>query len=312
MRLLVSGASGLVGRTFAKQSLAAGHDLVCISRNAQHNSNLENCSWLKLDLGQIQPSTSNIGKIDWVVHCAIDSHNFRNWEINNCIGENIVKLAKDNVAKGIVLTSSIAVYDFFQLPPDSTISPSSKIIKNNDLRQDDYALFKRRQEDHLLQLTSSYNLNLIIARIGLVYTDDFLCPDHAGITLGPVQLIAKHHGHVPLVNNKNVANALLKLMANAPEQRLVKTNIVDPAPVSQTNYVNDLASLQKLGLLRLSLNWTTVSRVGQFLAKFTSILLGQNRVPNRLKAGGLARRIKPFRFATSEELQLSIVQSENL
>ena len=78
MRLLVTGASGFIAKSFIKHSLKENLKIIAISRKKKKNSN-KNLKWV---VGQFNKINLNkIGKFDMLVHFA--SHGTKPKERNN-------------------------------------------------------------------------------------------------------------------------------------------------------------------------------------------------------------------------------------
>ncbi len=77
MRVLVTGATGLLGRAIAARLLADGHDVLALSRSSPESSHrrtkLEGVHWLQGDPARPGPWLDEISGIDGIVHLAGES-----------------------------------------------------------------------------------------------------------------------------------------------------------------------------------------------------------------------------------------------
>lgn len=68
MRILITGAGGLIGSALASQLLAQGHSLVCQSRSVRSDG--PGVTWIRHDLAVDPPSKLSLPQVDVVYHLA--------------------------------------------------------------------------------------------------------------------------------------------------------------------------------------------------------------------------------------------------
>lgn len=71
MKILITGASGFIGRYVVREAIARGHNVLALTRsNSANEPNLTpSVEWLQCDLGEDLPKLGGLG-IDAVIHLA--------------------------------------------------------------------------------------------------------------------------------------------------------------------------------------------------------------------------------------------------
>jgi nucleoside-diphosphate-sugar epimerase len=117
MRILVTGATGFVGKEIVAELLKKNYDVFCLGSSKSKNSdNLPN--FLKADVGDSEnlEKIEELKNIDVIIHSAGLAHQFGEvkkedfWKVNVEGTRNVVALAAKVKAKQFILISSVAVY----------------------------------------------------------------------------------------------------------------------------------------------------------------------------------------------------------
>jgi nucleoside-diphosphate-sugar epimerase len=119
MKVLVTGASGLVGSSIVRELLKNSFEVYATSRT---NSNIDKFGeikkFFKVDITEYQ-NLATIGElenINVIIHSAGLAHQFENrtekefWKVNVLGTENVARLAVNLTVKHFILISSVAVY----------------------------------------------------------------------------------------------------------------------------------------------------------------------------------------------------------
>ena len=147
MKILITGASGFLGRCFAKY--LHGHDVTVTSRQ---NLNL-------LDLSQVTQFLQD-QKFDWIINCAVTSRNNIRETDQIALGENLVMFTNlyanlDAVANGMITFGSGAEFDI-----DKDIDQASETSIWQHMPAHSYGLSK-----NLISRMSSLHPKSYIVRI---------------------------------------------------------------------------------------------------------------------------------------------------
>jgi len=119
MKILVTGASGLVGGAIVKEFLRYGFEVYALSKsNSKIDKFGEIKNFFKADITEYQnlAAIAKLENIDVIIHSAGLAHQFGNraerefWKVNVLGTENVARLAADLKVKHFILISSVAVY----------------------------------------------------------------------------------------------------------------------------------------------------------------------------------------------------------
>jgi nucleoside-diphosphate-sugar epimerase len=122
VKILVTGATGFIGRNIVEDLLKQGHEVHGLVRRSSKSAFLAN-KGVQLVYGDIVDSKSLdsvSGKFDAVFHCAalVDNKNWQNLRLVNVIGtENVCKLCLRLAVRKLIYLSSVAVVSgHFRVP----------------------------------------------------------------------------------------------------------------------------------------------------------------------------------------------------
>ncbi len=119
MKILVTGASGLVGDSIVEKLLSNGFEVYALGgANSKTDKFGEVVNFFKADITEYQnlAHIANFKNVDVVIHSAGLAHQIGNrkekefWKVNVLGTENVARLAADLRVKHFILISSVAVY----------------------------------------------------------------------------------------------------------------------------------------------------------------------------------------------------------
>ena len=169
MRLLVTGASGFIAKSFIEHSLKNKFKIVAISRKKRKDSN-KNLKWI---VGQFHKINLNlIGKFDMLVHFA--SHGTKpnerdnlkkNLEINVFNSKDLILKAINNKCKKFLIIGSSSEFGGMNIRANG--------VKKNDFRNpdDSYGLSKLIFNNIVNNYSKKYKCKFRIMRLFPVYGD---------------------------------------------------------------------------------------------------------------------------------------------
>ena len=167
MNILVTGATGFIGRHLVRRLIEAKHSVRCLIRKTSNINNLRGLEvdLFKGDLLQIKTLEGIVDGIDLVYHLSgvVSSKRVSEFYKGNVIAtRNLLEICKNSKIKKIIYISSVAVYQPFT---DKTLldenSPCNPITP--------YGRSKLEAEKIVQYYFDNYNLPILILRGSVIY-----------------------------------------------------------------------------------------------------------------------------------------------
>lgn len=244
--VLITGGTGLVGRSLGNTLLEKGYDVIVLSRNAKQTSLSERLSYASWDVKAQVIDKEAIGKADYIVHLAGAGVAEKRWtakrkqEIIDSRTESsrlIVNSLKEtpNKTKAVISASAIGWYG-----ADPQVPNPSPFTEEAQAAKDFLGTTCLKWEDSIRPV-EELEKRLVILRIGIVLSRDggalreFLRPMKRGVaaTLGTgKQVISWVH-----------TDDLVSMFVTAIENDSMKGvyNAVAPEPVTNKELIRQLA-----------------------------------------------------------------------
>jgi nucleoside-diphosphate-sugar epimerase len=305
MRVLVTGAAGFIGQHLVQALLERNHEVMAIIRQNAPSSWIgrERLSVVKCDLTDSQAINLENRRVDVVVHAAAAMRGTLHEQLAHTVNGtvNLLKAARNAGIRQIIGLSSLAVLDFRSVREMTLIDERVPVARAGDTGV--YTQAKILQEDLFRQFGAAANHTSLILRPGLVYNDHRLIAAHAGIVRGDLQILVSHPGHVPTIEVRGLARAVVAGVEGS-FQGVETVHLLDDALPSQNEY---LAGLRRRGLLNnggLMVPWKALQSLcmGSRLAMRAVGLTA--RIPEVLLPGSFCARLKPFEFNNLRARQL--------
>lgn len=297
MKLAITGANGYIGRHVVAAALAAGHHVVAIIRSGSPAEwqGLAALETIRCDLLTPQQAAwDSLQAVDTVIHLAAPMTAGAESAAGVTATENILQLMTDYAIKRLFLLSSISVLDYAGLQPASLVDETVRLGSDGALG--DYAQMKRDQERALAKwVTANPLLDYAVFRPGIVYDEQRLAADHAGLVIANKALCVLHHGQVPLVHVQRVAQQLITAVDCSIDTGSVY-HLLDEQLPGQREYIKQL---QNRGLIRpiLYLPWRWYSGLTKCLRGVLAVIGASARCPDRFRRGSVAARLSPLVFS---------------
>ncbi len=249
LRLLITGASGRLGRKATAEALARGHDVRALSRTGIAPDGV---TAIRANL-TTDPLISATEGVDAVIHLAA-SMSGSEADIAQNTGLGTTRLIESCEATGVphfILASSVAVYGLSPLDEGYVVNEDTLLEPNPDGR-DAYTRSKLAQESALNTASIPTKTSL---RIGAVWGPGQVWNSHLGLAKGPLLIRMGAEGQIPMAHIDRVTEALISAAELKPVSRAI--NIVDDDLPDRMGFLN---AFQKSGWPKivLPINWRLI------------------------------------------------------
>ena len=290
-RIVITGASGFLGRAIVSAATAAGHEVVGLTR-------------ADVDLADTEGLPKILAGADAVIHAAAGRGDDASHARDTQAATKNVIAAMPKGAR-LVLVSSFSIYAFDGMPDWAQLDETAPTDPDGSGR-DAYARAKIQQEKLVISAAQTEGLQAWIARPGAIYGPDRVTTARLGWSKKGRWICLGGDAPVPAIHVDACARALV-LAATVPDQgwpddmpiltgdghvRII--NLVQPDPPTQTDWMEAIGSGSPIRLPR-----KPVMRAASVLGMIGDIVpkLGK-RMPTALRQQTLAARFKPLRYST--------------
>lgn len=304
MNILVTGASGFLGRYTVAELLRRGHQVQAVVRPT---ANMSQISWqthpavqfVRVDLEQPIGLAEVLQGVDAVVHLAAAKTGDFQTQLRGTVTatENLLKAMAEADVLRLVAISTFSVYDYLNLSAGTTLNENSP-IESAPTRRDAYAQTKLIQEERVQQFAQTHNGQVTILRPGIVYGRDALWNASLGAKAGDrLWLRIGNDATLPLTYVENCAAAIASAVER--DEAIGKTvNIIDDALPTQQVYTEKLLARLSDSPRTVQINWTTMQLLARLVWLINQRLLaGRLKLPGLLIPARLHARFKPLQYS---------------
>lgn len=310
MKILVTGATGFVGRHVVEAARAGGHDVRALVRPASvlPFGDDPGITVIHRDLRTRTGLEDALTGIDAVIHLAATKAGEFYTQFAGTVAatENLLAAMDTVGVTRLVGVSTFSVYDYRNLATGELVTEETP-IDGAPARRDEYARTKLIQEQLYLDWSDNEH-RVAVARPGMIYGRDNLWHALLGAELGPRFLRIGSSAVLPLTYVENCAEALVlaaEVLAVDPSPVAGEiVNIVDDDLPTQADYVAAVSNVIEPPP-SISVPWPVMRTAAGVLdwgnerflggrAKFPGIV-----VPERLHA-----RFKPLRYTNAKAKRL--------
>ncbi len=313
MRILVTGATGFVGRYTVAAALARGHRVAAVLRPASSGRELGSLldhpgvEAVRVDLRSRAGLVDALRGADSVIHlAAAKSGDFYTQFAGTVVAtENLLWAMGEAGVGQLVAVSTFSVYDYKALPGGSLLTETTP-IDADPVKRDEYARTKLLQEELYWSFGAGHGA--VIVRPGLIYGRDELWHALLGAELGPRFLRVGAKAILPLLYVENCAEALVlaaEKLAEDPSPVDGETiNLVDDDLPTQGRYV-ELVSAVMEPPPSVFVPWPVMRVAADALDKANGVLLGgRAKFPGIVVPEKLHGRFKPLRYTNAKAKRL--------
>lgn len=301
MRVLVTGATGFLGRAVTDALLAAGHQVRALVRPATDPTGLGDAG-VEVVLGDLRrppPLEEAFDGVDALVHLAADVYGDEHDQFAaTVVGTERLLTAMSRVATPrVVLASSIAVYDWRRAAGGLTEeTPLYDGLGDNG----GYAAAKVWQERVSRRMSAEHGFELTVLRPGVVWGGRDAHLTGAGRRLGRAHVVLGPTRQMPITYLENCADCFVT--ATVSDGASGETfNVFDDEPVTAWRYMGEHLRRTATPGVRVPVPYAA-GLAAATLAKRTSTLLfgAQGRLPSVLVPARFEASFKPLRFSNDK------------
>lgn len=311
MKLLITGASGFLGKYVVTEALRRGHKVRAVVRPS---SNAKNLTWhnhpavelIRIDLRRKNGIVDALFGVDAVIHLAAAKEGdfYTRFAGTVIATENLLDAMLEASVLRLVDISTFSVYDYMGTPSGKTINEDTS-LERNPFERDEYAQTKLLQEELVREFEQTYNAQVTIVRPGLVYGRDNLWSTLLGGKLTDnLWLRIGAYATIPLTYVENCAEAIV--FAAECDRAIGQTlNIVDDNLPKQRAYVKKLIKYKVSVPRMIPVNWTLMRTIAWIFWTYNQrVLQGEAKLPGIFIPRVLDARFKHFRFSNARAKQV--------
>jgi 2-alkyl-3-oxoalkanoate reductase len=305
MKVLITGASGFIGRYVVAAALRKGYDMRAVVRSSQQPLPWPSHPQLEvmhLDLRDTAHLPSALEGIDTVVHlAAVMSGTLEEQRQGTVLATQALLAAmKTSFVKHLIAISSFSVYDYLPLSPGTILLESLPLETRPD-RRDGYTQAKLAQEILVRQFATETSTLLTILRPGIVYGKDHLWNASLGVNVKDrLWVCVGDRATLPLLYVENGADAIMQAILYPPKSRHT-INLIDDNLPTQKAYIEALRQVLPTLPPKVTLPWAVVNQVSNLVSQLPG--LSRAKVPGLLVPARVHARFKPLAYNNTRAKQ---------
>lgn len=214
-RILITGASGFIGRAMVQEALDRGLEVVAVVRKTVPSEWKKEAriAVMRCDLSDPTEAErlADAMQVDAVVHAAAHLGGDESSHKRDSIAatETLLRAMTLSGVKRLILVSSIAVYDTSKVRAGRQVTESTP-LEDIDTARDPYVAGKLSQEVLCQRAADRRGLSLCILRPGAVFGPGRTWNAHLGVGLGPLLIrFGGRGGELPLTHVSTCAQVLV-------------------------------------------------------------------------------------------------------
>lgn len=303
MKLLITGASGFLGRYVGVAALRRGHHVYAVVRPRHDRAPLpwENHSAvtvLEADLAEPGGLSHFPANINGVIHLAASKSSnieeaYRGTVLTT---QHLLQAIETTQNTRLTLVSSFSVYDYAHLQEGDILDESCPTDKQVEQR-DAYAQTKLQQEELVREFATHHPDMVTILRPGMIFGREMLWNACHGIRAKRIWLQVGRHETMPLTYVENCAEAVVRAV-EAHTARGQTLNIVDDMLPSRQDYTQALLKISDSSFHVIPISWPLLRSAAYFVSSLNQgFTRGQLKLPGLLTPPRLEARFKPLNYS---------------
>ena len=310
MKLLVTGASGFLGRFVVDEALRRGHAVRAMARST---GSAEKAGWTNdprvevavADLRSRRGLVEAVSGVDAVLHLAAAKAGDVYGQYGGTVvaTENLLWAMDEAKVSRIVHVSSFSVYDWMKMRGGSLVDESAPLEKNA-FDRDAYAHTKLVQEKLVRGHAGQVGWAWTVLRPGMIIGPDNLWSARVGAQGKTLWVRMGSRARLPITYVENVAEAIV-LAAEKESAAGQVLNVVDDETPTQREYVNLLRDRTTPRPKVVGLPWAGIRATARLAALTNRLLLGNKaRLPGIFVPCRVHARFKPLKYTNRKIKQV--------
>jgi predicted dehydrogenase/nucleoside-diphosphate-sugar epimerase len=241
-RILVTGASGLLGRALLDRLRGNGESVrILVRRRSPELERLPGVQVVYGDLGDPEAVDRAIAGVQLVYHlgATMRGRGWADFEAGTVCGtSNVVRSCQRHRVERLVYVSSLTVLDYAAQRPHAVVDESAP-LESHPQKRGSYTRAKLLAERIVVDACRESRLQAVVVRPGQICGPGFegMSPYGAITLAGRWIAIGSGRMKLPLVQVNDVVAGLLAA-ATQPDVCGSIFHFVDPAPITQRNYID--------------------------------------------------------------------------
>jgi 2-alkyl-3-oxoalkanoate reductase len=302
LNVLVTGATGFLGRHVVAALLARGHRVRVLVRPA---TSIDSQPWagsvdvFRADLRAPRPLDAAFEGIDVLVHLAARVGGGDAAQMADTVAgtERLLDTMARSTTRRLVLASSFSVYDWGAVR-GGVLTEESPLAAADLYRRDGYTIAKTWQERVARRMSQEHGWDLSVLRPGFLWGEDHA--DFAGLgqKVGRWYAVIAPAARPPLTHVENCADAFAEAVEN-PRAAGETFNVVDNHGLSSWRYLGEYRRRTGERLRRIPVPYA-VWLTGALLASVVSrrVFGEKAKLPGLFIPCRFRARFRPLRFDT--------------
>lgn len=295
MKILVTGANGMLGQAVVAEACRRGHEVRALVRPA---ARIEALGWdpsidvVRADLRSSTDLVAAFDDVDVLVHLAAAVTGGEDLQFASTVRgtERLLEAMTQSHTKALVLVSSLSVYDWSKVQRElAEHSPLEADVYNRD----GYAIAKIWQERLARRFSAKQGWRLTVLRPGFIWGRQNAMVSGIGQVVGPAFVVVAPRALPPLTHVANCADATLTA-TEMPAASGETFNIVDEHGVSSWHYAKCYMRYTGRQRFRFPVPYALgVSLVYIAHATSKAMFRGKGKLPSVLVPRRFEARFKP-------------------
>ncbi|MEM8925235.1 MAG: NAD(P)-dependent oxidoreductase [Actinomycetota bacterium] len=315
MKLLITGATGFVGRHVVAAALQRGHKVRAVVRPAGTTDAFgalvadDALETAQVDLRSPKGVLDAVDGVDSVIHlAAAKAGDFYSQFAGTVTStENLLSVMGEVGVRQLVAVSTFSVYDYRNMRSKTLLDEDAPIDVDPEQR-DEYARTKLLQEELYRTFGTEPDHRVVILRPGMIYGRDELWHPLLGAEIGPLFVRIGHGGVMPMIYVENAAEAMVlaaERLGDDPSPVDGEViNLVDDDLPSQQGYIDEVSKVIEVPRT-VSVKWPMVRAAARLLEEGNDRLVkGRAKFPGIVVPDKLHGRFKPLHYTNAKAKRL--------